>query len=234
MINNWIIGLLELFFKFLLPPLVLTAIFYFGVLYPKRKKQAIKELPESNEIFTIPNAITGLGIVFVIFQIPCFLKGYYFLVLVLFFLSAISDVLDGLAASRLNRKTKLGRMMDPARDRLQLAIGLWMMVLLADVSKAWWLLPIIFFELSIFLSKQIGKLEVHAVGKLRQASHLFLFLLLFISKTEIINIWDSRTNIDSQVFFLMSISLGITFFIYLSKILKIKKGGDLKFLILEN
>ncbi len=81
-----------------------------------------------------PNRITIARIALVPFFVICLLNvnepgdGWRYLAIALFVVMAISDVLDGYLARRLNEMTPLGRFLDPVGDKLLIACS---MVILA-------------------------------------------------------------------------------------------------------
>ncbi len=65
----------------------------------------------------IPNLLTFLRL----FLVPCFLwasvRGMYVTAFVIFVSAAITDILDGMIARRLNVRSRLGALLDPAADK---------------------------------------------------------------------------------------------------------------------
>lgn len=72
------------------------------------------------EKLNTPNTITIFRIILVVPITICLIKNQYFNAVLLFFLAAISDVLDGWLARRLNMQTKIGAVLDPLADKLLL------------------------------------------------------------------------------------------------------------------
>ena len=78
----------------------------------------------SERILTIPNLLTFLRIGL----IPLFL--YYMIqhnprnALIVFFIAASTDCLDGIAARALRQKSKIGALLDPAGDKLLMMAGI--------------------------------------------------------------------------------------------------------------
>ena len=70
----------------------------------------------SNDIFTIPNLLTGLRILLLPVFTILFLKEKYKISLVVFLIGGASDFLDGYLARRLNSKSRLGSYLDPVAD----------------------------------------------------------------------------------------------------------------------
>ena len=80
---------------------------------------------------TIPNQLTLLRILL----IPVFIVVFYlpyehsnFLACIIFILAAITDILDGYYARKLNQVSSLGVFLDPVADKLMVAIALVLLV----------------------------------------------------------------------------------------------------------
>ena len=69
---------------------------------------------------TIPNILTLLRIAVIIPMAKCILEERYGEASVFLGISALSDVLDGVAARRLGQVTQLGKILDPIADKLTL------------------------------------------------------------------------------------------------------------------
>jgi cardiolipin synthase len=66
----------------------------------------------------IPNMICVLRIILVVPIVQCLLNGQYLPSLILFFIAAVSDGLDGYLAKHFNWRTRLGGILDPLADKL--------------------------------------------------------------------------------------------------------------------
>lgn len=59
--------------------------------------------------------------------VPCFLlasmRGMYLTALILFVSAAVTDILDGMLARRLNLRSRLGALLDPAADKTLMVCG---------------------------------------------------------------------------------------------------------------
>ncbi len=74
--------------------------------------------PVSNKVWTIPNIISF----FRLFLIPVIIWSYVFqknytLSIILFAVSALSDVADGFIARKFNMRSELGKLLDPVADK---------------------------------------------------------------------------------------------------------------------
>jgi cardiolipin synthase (CMP-forming) len=71
----------------------------------------------------IPNILTSIRMLLV----PCFLgasmQRMYTVAFVIFVTAAVTDILDGMIARRLNVKSRLGALLDPAADKLLMVCG---------------------------------------------------------------------------------------------------------------
>lgn len=72
------------------------------------------------EILTIPNQLTFLRMFLVPLFITSLIYQKWVLGLVLFICAAVTDVLDGFLARRLNQKTALGTIIDPLADKVMM------------------------------------------------------------------------------------------------------------------
>jgi len=72
------------------------------------------------EIFTIPNIITFLRIVIVIFAANYLFKGDIINSFILYLVAIITDFLDGFLARGLKQITNLGKILDPLADKIMI------------------------------------------------------------------------------------------------------------------
>ena len=74
-------------------------------------------------MFTIPNILT-IGRFLLV---PCFLyasmRGMYLAAFVIFVTAAVTDILDGMIARRMNLRSRIGAMLDPAADKTLMVCG---------------------------------------------------------------------------------------------------------------
>jgi cardiolipin synthase (CMP-forming) len=82
---------------------------------------------------TIPNIIT-IGRLLLV---PCFIgasiAGMYSVAFVIFVTAAVTDILDGMIARRLNQRSRLGALLDPAADKLLMVSGYLFYTLTSDL-----------------------------------------------------------------------------------------------------
>ncbi|HVS32061.1 MAG TPA: CDP-alcohol phosphatidyltransferase family protein [Thermoanaerobaculia bacterium] len=74
-------------------------------------------------MLTIPNLLTLLRLLLVPVFLLASMQGMYRLAFVVFVSAAITDILDGMIARRLNQRSRLGAFLDPAADKLLMVSG---------------------------------------------------------------------------------------------------------------
>src|SRR5580692_5644724 len=99
-----------------------------------------------SQIFTAPNQLTLLRMVFVPFIVIELVEGRYFWALVLFVIAGFSDGLDGLLARKLHQQTLLGQYLDPIADKLLLST---MFLVLSILRKIPWRFTVLVFSRDI-------------------------------------------------------------------------------------
>ncbi|HUK25246.1 MAG TPA: CDP-alcohol phosphatidyltransferase family protein [Terriglobales bacterium] len=115
-----------------------------------------------SHLFTFPNQLTLLRMVFVPFVIIYLVAGHYAWALFLFVLAGFSDGLDGLLARRLHQQTLLGQYLDPTADKLLLSN---MFLVLSILHKIPWKFTVLVFsrDVSILAASAV----LYAIAGLR-------------------------------------------------------------------
>lgn len=137
----------------------------------------------------IPNALTlsriaMIPLFVVVFYLP--FKSAHVLAALLFSLAALSDLLDGFLARRLDQTSELGAFLDPVADKLMVAVAL---VLLVQTDPSVWLaLPaavIIGREVAVSALREwmaeLGarsKVAVSSLGKIKTSAQMVALILL--------------------------------------------------------
>jgi cardiolipin synthase len=99
-----------------------------------------------SQIFTAPNQLTMLRMVFVPFIVIELVEGRYFWALALFVIAGFSDGLDGLLARKLHQQTLLGQYLDPIADKLLLST---MFLVLSVLHRIPWKFTVLVFSRDI-------------------------------------------------------------------------------------
>src|SRR5229473_849880 len=99
-------------------------------------------------IWTVPNQITFLRLGFLPFFLILILYEKYQWALLVLFVSAASDALDGLLARSLDQKSALGAYLDPIADKLLLSSSF---IVLAMAKKIGWWLAILVISRDLLL-----------------------------------------------------------------------------------
>ncbi|OCG02816.1 CDP-diacylglycerol--glycerol-3-phosphate 3-phosphatidyltransferase [Gilliamella sp. wkB112] len=125
---------------------------------------------------------------FRVILIPFFVLAFYlfshewsgFFSALLFLIAAVTDVLDGYMARRLDQTTRFGAFLDPVADKIMVTIAL---VLITQYYQAWWISvsAIIIISREIIISAlrewmaQIGKrnnVAVSSTGKIKTIAQM--------------------------------------------------------------
>ncbi|MFZ0806541.1 MAG: CDP-alcohol phosphatidyltransferase family protein [Candidatus Sulfotelmatobacter sp.] len=152
------------------------------------------------QIFTAPNQLTMLRMIFVPFIVIHLVEGRYLWALVVFVIAGFSDGLDGLLARTLHQQTLLGQYLDPIADKLLLST---MFLVLSILHKIPWKYTVLVFsrDISILAASAV----LFAIAGLRdfrpgifgkantfsQISAVFFVLLFQVHRTRWV--WISMT-----------------------------------------
>lgn len=96
----------------------------------------------ASPIFTVPNQLTFLRLGFLPFFIIFVYYNRYGWALAILMAAALSDLLDGLLARRLNQKSALGAYLDPIADKLLLSSSFFILAVKDRID--WWLTILVF------------------------------------------------------------------------------------------
>ena len=166
-----------------------------------------------SQVFTAPNQLTLLRMIFVPFIIIHLVDGHYLWALILFIVAGFSDGLDGLLARKLHQQTLLGQYLDPIADKLLLST---LFLVLSILHKIPWKYTVLVFsrDISILAASAV----LFAIAGLRdfrpsifgkantfsQISAVFFVLLLQVKPVQWI--WIARTVFLRATFFFTIIS----------------------------
>ena len=142
--------------------------------------------------FNVPNALTWMRIV----MIPLFVGVYYFpstwlrlpqenlIAATLFVVAAITDLLDGYLARKLNQVSAFGAFLDPVADKLMVAAAL---IMLVDLNRLNAVIAVIIIGREITISAlrewmaQLGaakSVAVSLIGKIKTVSQMIAIPML--------------------------------------------------------
>ena len=99
-----------------------------------------------SQVFTAPNQLTLLRMIFVPFIVIHLVDGHYLWALVVFVIAGFSDGLDGLLARTLHQQTLLGQYLDPIADKLLLST---IFLVLSILHKIPWKYTVVVFSRDI-------------------------------------------------------------------------------------
>lgn len=74
-------------------------------------------------LVTIPNAFTMLRVVLIPFFLLESFRGRFLVAFILWVTAAVTDIFDGFIARRLNQRSRLGAILDPAADKTMMICG---------------------------------------------------------------------------------------------------------------
>jgi phosphatidylglycerophosphate synthase len=164
---------------------------------------------ETDRYWTVPNAITLIGIIAVA-SYP--VSEWWQLLspteqLHLIIISGASDILDGFFARSLGQCTRIGKIIDPVRDRM-LGLAILTGIMLQDMESWYIAAGIITMEVVIAWNFLAYRTPVHALGKVRMAIHIGCGILFVTQRAEIVPILASSRTI---MLWMLAASLAASF-----------------------
>lgn len=169
---------------------------------------------------TIPNQITLSRILFV--PLLTFLVLFdtdvtRVLAMVLFFLAAVSDVVDGYIARSLNQTSLFGKFADPIADKLLIAGALIALLKLGEMNP-WAVLVIVAREFLVTGLRILAISEGEAIGasflgKAKTISHVALVLAILVDRTFVLGpSWDVLRAVCLALALTLSVVSGVEYF----------------------
>lgn len=140
----------------------------------------------SKQEFNIPNALSALRLLLVPVFLYLLLTEQLVAALLVLLAAGASDWLDGYIARRFNQITQLGKILDPAADRLYIFATLIGLTVNGNIP-AWLAIVVIARDVLLLLgypvlaSKGYGALPVHFVGKAGTFSLLYALPLQLLA-----------------------------------------------------
>ncbi len=141
----------------------------------------------TDRVLTVPNALSALRLLGVPFFLWLILTHHDGWALVLLMVSGFTDYLDGKIARRYGQISPLGKLLDPAADRLYILATL-LGLAIRDVVP-WWLV-VVLLSREVFIaallpalrSRGYSALPVHFIGKAATFCLLYAFPLLLLGQ----------------------------------------------------
>ncbi len=153
-----------------------------------------------SQVFTAPNQLTLLRMVFVPFIVIHMVDGHYFWALTLFIIAGFSDGLDGLLARRLHQQTLLGQYLDPIADKLLLST---MFLVLSILHRIPWKFTVLVFSRDIsilaasavlFAIAGLRDFRPSIFGKANTFSQIAAVFFVLLLQIETVRwVWIART-----------------------------------------
>lgn len=166
-----------------------------------------------SQIFTAPNQLTLLRMIFVPFIVIHLVEGRYLWALVVFIIAGFSDGLDGLLARTLHQQTLLGQYLDPIADKLLLST---IFLVLSILRKIPWKFTVVVFSRDIsilaasavlFAIAGLRNFRPSIFGKANTFSQIAaVFFVLLFEIRPLRGIWIARTEFLRATFFFTIIS----------------------------
>lgn len=153
-----------------------------------------------SQVFTAPNQLTLLRMIFVPFIVIHLVDGHYRWALVVFVIAGFSDGLDGLLARRLHQQTLLGQYLDPIADKLLLST---VFLVLSILHKIPWKYTVVVFSRDIsilaasavlFAIAGLRNFRPSIFGKANTVSQIAaVFFVLLLQIQPVRWVWIART-----------------------------------------
>ncbi len=136
-------------------------------------------------VWTIPNALSVLRLVFIPVFAFSIWQGHMLSAAIILVLASVTDFFDGVIARAFNQRSRLGRLLDPAVDRLYIATAL---VMLAVVGALPWLVVVLLLARDVILAVHVpifahygyAPISVNAAGKVGAFMLMSAFPLLLV------------------------------------------------------
>ena len=99
----------------------------------------------------IPNILTIIRFILIPFIFISVITKHYFIAIIIFTISAITDILDGYIARKFNYITDIGKLLDPLADKLT-QISLLLALTMLNILPLWILIIVFVKECIIIIS----------------------------------------------------------------------------------
>ncbi len=174
-------------------------------------------------MFNVPNILTFLRILLVPIIVVVLLtkfEGKEFVGLALFLTAALTDFLDGFIARRWGLVTRLGKLLDPAADKILTSAAFIALVELGR-APAWIVVTIVAREFAISTLRSVAATQGLVIaaswsGKLKTVSQvLAISLLLFY--VQLVGPWQQLADLSLILALALSVYSGIEYAVLYTK-----------------
>ncbi len=177
-----------------------------------------------SQVFSVPNTLTFLRILLVPILVVVLLTkfdGKEFVGLGLFLLAALTDFLDGFIARRWGLVTRLGKLLDPAADKILTSAAFISLVELGR-APAWIVVTIVAREFAISTLRSVAASQGIVIsaswsGKLKTVSQVLAIALLIFY--EQMGSWQELGHIALLGALVLSVTSGIEYGVKYAKTL---------------
>jgi len=145
-------------------------------------------VPDKAERMNIPNSLTLLRIILVPVIVILLMQGSYWMGLIVFLVSGLTDILDGYLARVLNQQTVLGSYLDPIADKA-LMISCYVTLAVKKILPGWLSVVVISRDCIILLGVAVlsimsvsYKIQPVLLGKLTTAVQILTILVFLASR----------------------------------------------------
>ncbi|MEN6369645.1 MAG: CDP-diacylglycerol--glycerol-3-phosphate 3-phosphatidyltransferase [Thermotogota bacterium] len=143
--------------------------------------------------------------------------------IVLFFLAAVSDAVDGYVARSLKQTSTFGKLADPIADKLLVSGALIALVQLGELTAAPVMVIIarefLVTGLRIFAISEGQVISASILGKLKTISHIALILVILVGRSFPVALgWSTARSVLLGVALLLSVVSGVEYFVRCRKL----------------
>lgn len=182
-----------------------------------------------SQVFSVPNTLTFLRILLVPILVVVLLtkfEGKELVGLALFLLAALTDFLDGFIARRWGLVTSLGKLLDPAADKILTSAAFISLVELGR-APAWIVVTIVAREFAISTLRSVAATQGLVIAaswsaKLKTVSQVVAIALLIYYQQ--LGSWQSLADVALIVALVLSVYSGVEYAVRYSRALL--RGSD--------
>lgn len=169
-------------------------------------------------MWNLPNLLTSFRILLVPILVVVLLteiEGKAYIGLALFLTAAFTDFLDGFIARRRRQITTLGKLLDPAADKILTAAAFISLVEL-KLAPAWMVVIIVSREFAVSTLRSVAASQNHVLaaswsGKLKTTLQIIAIALLIVSNR--LGDWKILAEISLWAALLVTLYSGVDYFV---------------------